>query len=290
MKSSGLPLHNRLRRCGTDSAVIVGLLDEVAALNADEQAREFGDCMSAIAQSSTLSVCALARWLAGDTHTDIGKHLVHNLSVNHLDSNELVRFDLSVLQTPDALLVACRLCALATTPAVSLGWTLGLFRFAEQVAIHHAHELVKYHMREFPFTTQRLLTAVDAETMKALPVIAEAVSALKDESETLNSAPRLKEFAMSRDERIALDSLKRREQREIHRHAEQSSVLLPFFKQQHFKYSREAVIEVTTQDQTFEQVLSMQPHRVSVELPISELLDPLTGPLRRNRLWEGSIT
>jgi hypothetical protein len=100
----------------------------------------------------------------------------------------------------------------------------------------------------------------------------------------------LKEFAMSRDERIALDSLKRREQREIHRHAEQSSVLLPFFTPQHFKYSREAVIEVTTQDQTFEQVLSMQPHRVSVELPISELLDPLTGPLRRNRLWEGSIT
>jgi len=67
--------------------------------------------------------------------------------------------------------------------------------------------------------------------------------------------------------------------------------MLPAFsKQSRFKYSHDAVIEITAQGKTFEHVLSMQSHSISVELSLSERPEPLTGPLRRNRLWEGTAS
>jgi len=215
---------------------------------------------------------------------------VHNLSVTYLAADAPARFDLSMLPPSEAVLVGFRLCALATAPAVSLGWVIGLLRLPDEAAQRHTLELLQHHIQEYPMTTQRLLEAVDAETVAAFPAIAQAASILKQESAALDEAPQLKEFALSREERIALEGIKLREQREIHRHAEQSSVLMAFVKQSHFKYSHETVIEVMAQGQTFEQRLSMQAHRVAIELPISERLDPLTGPLRRNRLWGGPAT
>lgn len=281
---------SRLTRADADPGVIAGLLDEIAALSPDQQARELDDCISAIVQSTALSVAALAKWLTAKAHATVAKNLVHNLSITYLAADAPARFDLSVLPPSEAVLVGFRLCALATAPAVSLGWVIGLLRLSDEAAQRHALELMQRHIKEYPMTTQRLLEAVDTDTAAAFPAVAQAASILKQESDTLDEAPRLIEFALSREERIALEGLKLREQRAIHRHAEQSSVLLAFVKQTHFKYSHEAVIEITAQGQTFEQALSMQAHGLAIELPISERLDPQTSPLRRNRLWGGPAT
>lgn len=281
-------LYSRLTRAGTDPADIAGLLDEVAALDPDQQAHELGDCMSAVVQSPALSVWALGTWLTTNTRIAAAKRLVHDLSVNHLAAATAIRFDLSALRPADALLAGFRLCALGATPSVSLGWVVALLGSPDEAVQAGALKLLQHHMQEYPYTTQRLLDSVDAESKATVTVIAEAASMLKQQADALEQAPRLKEFALSREERIALQGLKLREQREIHHHAEQSSVLLAFMKQSHFKYSRDAVVEITVQGQTFEQVLSMQSHGVSIELPLSERLEPLTGPLRRNRLWEGT--
>jgi hypothetical protein len=281
-------LYIRLTRAGTDPADVAGLLDEVAALDPNQQAHELGDCISAIVQSPTLSVWALGRWLNTNTDIAAAKRLVHELSVNYLAADAAVRFDLSALHPSDAVLTGFRLCALGSAPPVSLGWMLALLGLPDEAVHADALKLLQHHMQEYPYTTKRLLDRVDAESKATLTVIAEAATILKQQADALEQAPRLKEFALSREERIALQGLKLREQREIHRHAEQSSVLLAFVKQSHFKYSRDAAVEITAQGQTFEQVLSMQSHGVSVELPLSERLEPLTGPLRRNRLWGGT--
>ncbi len=280
-------LYSRLTRAGTDPGLLSDLLDEVAVLDPEQQAHELDDCLSAIVRSSAMSVQALGKWLTIDAHRPVAKQLVHNLSVQYLAADTPVFYDLSALQSSDAVLAAFRLCALATTPAVSLGWVLALLRFTDTGVHGHALELLRHHVQEYPYTTQRLLDAVDAELKTAQPDITDAVSILKQQSDALEQAPRLTEFAMSREERIALQGLKLQEQREIHRHAEQSSVLLPFIKQSHFKYSHEVAIEISAQGQTFEQSLPMQLHGVSVELPLSERLDPQTGPLRRRCLWGG---
>jgi hypothetical protein len=283
-------LYSRLTRAGADAADITGLLDEVAALDAEQQAHELGDCMSAIIQSPSLSVWALGRWLTTNTDIAAAKRMVHELSVSYLAADVAVRFDLSTLNPSNAVLAGFRLCALGAAPPVSLGWVLALLGLPDEAAQADALKLLQHHMQEYPYTTQRLLDDADAELKAALPVLAEAASMLKQQADALEQAPRLKEFALSREERIALQGLKLREQREIHCHAEQHSVLRAFAKQSHFKYSREAVVEITAQGQTFEQVLSMQSHGASVELPLSERLEPLTGPLRRNRLWGGTAS
>ncbi|MDP1742687.1 hypothetical protein [Polaromonas sp.] len=263
------------------------MLDEVAALDPDKDTHELDDCLSALIRSPALSVLALGNWLGANAKLPLAKLLVHNLSVQYLAAETPVNLDLAMLQSSDAVLVAFRLCALATTPAFSLGWVLALLRNDETGVQTHALELLRHHIREYPHTTQRLLESMVPDLKTTLPVVAEVLSMLSKQSDAFEQAPRLKEFAMSREERIALQGLKLREQREIHRHAEQSSVLMQFVKQSHFKYSHETVVEFSAQGQTFEQSLSMQPHAVSVELPISERLDPQTGPLRRNRMWAG---
>lgn len=76
-------LNSRLTRAGTDPGVIARLLEEIADLPPDQQARELDNCMSAIAQSTALSVAALAKWLRAKAHVAVAKHLVHNLSVTY---------------------------------------------------------------------------------------------------------------------------------------------------------------------------------------------------------------
>jgi hypothetical protein len=279
-----------LTRAGTDARVIDALLDEVTALSPDQQAHELNDCISAIVRSPALSVLALGKWLTSNTHVATAKQLVHSLNVSYLATDAPVSLDLSALQSSDAVLTAFRLCALTTTPAVSLGWVLALFRFPGQTPHSDALKLLQHHMQEYPYTTQRLLEGADAEWKANFPIIAKAVSMLKQQADALEQEPRLKELALSRKEQIALQGLKLREQREIHRHAEQPSVLSAFVKQSHFKYSHDVAVETTAQGQTFEQVISMQSHGIWVELPLSERLDPLTGRLRRNRLWDGTTS
>lgn len=280
-------LYSRLFHAGADPGILVGLLDEVAALDPDQQVHELDNCLSAIARSPALSVLALGSWLTADAKRPVAKQLVHNLSVQYLAASTPADFDLSAMLPSDAVLAAFRLCALVTTPAVSLGWVVALLRRSDAGVHGHALVLLQHLVQEYPHTTQRLLESLDADVKAALPVLTEVLSMLAQQSVALEQTSRLKELAMSREERVALQGLKLREQREIHRHAEQSSVLLSFVKQNHFKYSHETVIEVTAQGQTFEQSLSMQSHGVSIELPLSERLEPQTGSLRRNRLWEG---
>jgi len=75
-------LYSRLTRAGTDPTDIAGLLNEVAALDPDQQAHELGDCMSAVVQSPALSVWALGTWLTTNTHIAVAKEGLQNLGVS----------------------------------------------------------------------------------------------------------------------------------------------------------------------------------------------------------------
>ncbi|MCW8174279.1 hypothetical protein D8B25_02520 [Verminephrobacter aporrectodeae subsp. tuberculatae] len=268
---------------------IAGLLDEVAALDA----HELGNLIDAIIQSPTLSVWALGRWLTTNTDIDIAaaRRLVRKLSDHYLAADIPVRFDLSALRPTDAMLAGFRLCALGVTLPVSLGWVLALLRLPDEAAqLDDALKLLQYHWQEYPYTTQRLLDSADAGLKPDLTVrIGRISSLLKQQADALEQA-KLKEFNLSHEEWIALQGLKLRKQREIHRHAEQRSKLWKLIKQSCFKYSRDAVVETTAQGQTSDQILSMRPHGVPFESPLSERLDPLTSQSRHEQLWDGTAS
>ena len=102
-------LYYRLTRAGTDPGPLANLLDEVAALDPEQQAHEQDDCLSAIVQSPALSVQALGKWLTSDDHRPLAQQLVHKLNIQYLAADMPVCYDLSALQSSDAVLAAFRL-------------------------------------------------------------------------------------------------------------------------------------------------------------------------------------
>lgn len=261
---------------------------ELAEASSGTWLRDADDCIHAIGDSPKLFATAISKWLAHADFKALAKAVLHKASVRHLQQAAPVFYDLSTIPEAQSILVGYRLCALAATPAVSLGWTLSLAALPTQTAATTAavEHLLKHLVEEQPSTTLRLLSSKDSG-FSALAIATEVRERLQAETEWLEQQPNLREFAMTTEMRLAFWSLRRNEGRDIHRRSQGSSVLAGLFKSQHFKYANRTAIEFAVGGQVQETTLEMAPYSLSVELPLSEHIDPVVGGQTRNSLWQG---
>jgi hypothetical protein len=247
------------------------------------------DCLHAIAQSAVLFPIALARWLAGEADVQLGKALLHQASVAHLAQRFPQSYNVTRVPEADAIMTARRLCALAAAPAISLGWTLSMVRdFPTSEAVRtQAMELLDYHVDQLLVSTAELLASPES-SFRDLDVSIETVRRAREAQQALDGLPRLRELDMTADMRLLHSSLKRSEHREIHRRADEASVFRGLLHQVKLKYASRPVIEVRHESGTHEMAIPMIQQELAVELPLSELTDPVIGRLRRNHLWRSA--
>ncbi len=248
---------------------------------------DIDSCLHAVVQSPVLFPIALARWLVGDSDIRLGKALLHQACIAHLAQRFPQSYDLTRVSEADAITTARRLCALAAAPAISLGWTLSAareFPNSDAVCIQ-TRELLDYHIDQLLVSTVDLLASSDS-SFQALDASVEALRKASEALRILDGLPQLRELGMTADMRLLHSSLKRNEHRDIHRRADEASVFRGVFREVRLKYANRPVIEVQGEEGTQEMAIPMFSHEFSVELPLSELTDPVIGRFRRNRLWQ----
>jgi hypothetical protein len=290
-------LYRKLSMLGNESSNQIAILNEIATVcrerkqtgsTPEEWLAEADDCLHEVAESPALFATAVSSWLTFDEDVLLGKALAGKASVKHLQHSTPVSYDLSNIDEARAILTGCRLCATYVTPAVSLGWALSLASthpISDKTgpAVEH---LLRYHAEEFPWTTRHLL-ASQSSPFKSLEKSTKVLTALEENETWLKSLPRLRELAMTTEMRLTLSSIKRRESRDIHRHASEKSFFSQLFTTQHFKYANKTSVEIVSGNQVHETTLEMSPYSVSTELPLSERTDPEIGAARRKALWQG---
>lgn len=246
------------------------------------------DCLHVIAENSPLFVAAISRWLVDKGSIALAKAVLHKANVRHLQQPGAEFYNLEGVGEAEAVMCAYRLCALNATPAVSLGWALSLgVAFHDLPATEKAViELLRFHMDEFPITTLRLLSA-EGSPFAALELASATLAALKAEDQWLDEQPTLREFAMTPEMRLTLSSLKRGENRAIQRRSRENSVFAQICTTQHFKYANKTAIEFVVGSVVQETTLEMSSFGLSVELPLSEGTDPISGAARRRALARG---
>ena len=274
-----------------DEQLLARLAQHARQTAPDAESDRFGtvdidNCLRAIAQSPVLFPIALARWLVGETDVRLGKALLHQASVAHLDQRFPQSYNLSGVAEADTITTARRLCALAAAPAISLGWTLSMARdFPSSDAVRtQAMELLEYHVDQLLVSTAEFLASPES-SFQDLDASIETLRRAREAQQVLDDLPRLRELDMSADMRLLHSSLKRSEYREIHRRADEASVFRGLLHQVKLKYASRPVIEVRHEYGTQEMAIPMFSHELAVELPLSELTDPVIGRVRRNRLW-----
>jgi len=261
---------------------------ELAAAAPDVWLGDADDCLHAIAESSSLFAPAISKWLTQVDFMALAKALAHKANVQHLGRASPVAYDLAAIPQTQSILVGYRLCALAATPAISLGWTLSLAQLPSQTPAVAAavKQLLTHLVEEQPSSALRLLSSKDSP-FSTLDIANEALRYLQAEADWLKEQPSLREFAMTTEMRLAFRSLRRGENREIQRRSQGASFFANLFKAQHFKYANRTAIEFAVGNQVQETTVEMAPYGLSVELPLSERVDPVLGAQVRSRLWQG---
>lgn len=292
-------LYRKLEQLRSDPEQCRSLIGELTQLcrertkssSIDECLAEAAFCIQTLCQSQTTFALAISAWLTCDEDIRLAKALIHEASVAYFQATTAQEYDLSLVDEQLALLVACRLCALHPSPAVSLGWALSLATSypASTAARQTAQKLLQHHIAEYPATTQRLLSS-DSCPFKSLDLAIQGLSILKEQEAALVELPRIREFTMPPDMRLVYASLKRSENRDVRRHSDEKSFFSQLFTPQYFKYANKTAIEIRAGDDVHETTLEMTAFQLSVELPKSELTDPLASMLSRNRLWRGQPT
>lgn len=289
--------YRRLVVARSEPTKCLPVLDELAkvcrdrkkvSVSSDEWLVEADNCLHEVAYSSAFFAVAVSSWITVDEEVELARALVHKANVRHLQQSAAEAYDLSNIDEARAILAGCRLCACNATPAVSLGWTLSLLvTHPKSDNVRQAAEhLLQYHVDEFPWTTRQLLSP-ESSPFKSVEMANEALAALEKQETWLEGLPRLREFAMTPEMRLILSSLKRSENRAIHRHSMETSVFAQFVTTQHFKYANKTAVEFVVGEAVKETTLEMSPYSLSVELPLSERTDPVSGATRRRALWRG---
>jgi hypothetical protein len=288
-----LGLYDKLSHSTRDAAQDAATLDALAQWvkaqsDADDAVEAAHNCLFEIAKSPALFVAAAARWVASDEHAVLGRALVHEVSVRHLATSKIIPYDMTGVPESDAIQAAFRLCASGNATAVSLGWVLSLARdFPESPHAQMAvSTLLSYLAEQLPGATHRLLRS-DASTLKDLPAAQQTLARLDGMNAIIAQLPVLRELAMTPAMRLAHASFKRSENRDIQRSARESSLLRYLATEFHFKYANRTTIEMGLGDLMRETPMMMDAHHLSMELPLSEVTDPLYGKLNRLRLAEG---
>lgn len=260
------------------------------SLEEDEWKDDIRNCLREIAANPRAQTQALLEWLTTDEDIRTGRALVSEAGVLLLRAREPVRFDLAGVNTQQALLAGARLSAFALCPPLSLGWALSLLENSslEDRAHQAAVGLLEYHVEEYPRSTKRLLEN-SSSTYLALEEAQQALTYLTELSRQIDELPRLRELAMSPAMRIAYAHVRRTENRQINRTANEKSVIAQLFTTHHFKYSNRAAVEFQVGAESKDMTLEMQPYSVEYELPQSEKTDPTKGEIRRSQLSRGVI-
>jgi hypothetical protein len=287
MSSQPDDLIARLAAAEGDAAALSPVLAEIAALAVNPASFEFNHCIHTIAQSPTLTSAALGAWLVTNQEMDAAHALLREINVSNLAGERLVAFEPARLRTSDAITVGYRLAAFDAAPAVVLGWIVACFQVDLEPGGERLVALLRFEARQYPGTTRRLLEGLDPGLVSRYPVLDEIRRAMAAESAARIAAPRLKELSLSMENREILRQHRIREQRDIHRHAEESSVLMQFMRRSHFKYAREVTLQFDAGGTTSEQTVSMQEHGLAMELPFLAMTDPLGLLHKRKRLLQG---
>ncbi|MBX9756912.1 MAG: hypothetical protein K2X80_19300 [Pseudomonadaceae bacterium] len=281
--------RNEPEKCHSAIGELAQLCHEQTRASSLEECLAVADsCLREICQSQTLFAVAVSSWLTHEEDIELAKALVHEASVDHFQATAALAYDLFPIDESLAFLAASRLCALHSSPAISLGWTLSLvISYPENAkALKVAQQLLQHHMNEYPSTTQRLLASQNSP-FNSVGLASQALALLEQQQITLTELPRIREFAMSPEMRLTFASLKRSESRDIQRHSEESSIFSQFVTKQHFKYANKTAVEFVVGDEVQETSLAMTSFQLSVELPTSELTDPVSGAMSRTSLWKG---
>ncbi|WCE03851.1 hypothetical protein [Pseudoxanthomonas sp. JBR18] len=281
-------------RNAADDAVLLARLAELAREMPTEPGSDhlncgpMADALHAIAHSPVLFPIAISAWLSSEEDVPLGKALLHQVSVAHLSQIYPQPYDLAGVDEQQAVIAARRLCALAAAPAVSLGWALSLaHQFSQSALVAGAlPDLLDYHVFELPSSTHKLL-ASNESVFQELDASITTLDRLDQQDADLNALPHLQEFEMTADMRLIFSTLKRSEHREIHRKADDRSILGLIARRINLKYGGHPVVEVRGKAGSTETTMEMFSHELSIELPLSEGTDPVLGNMKRNRLWKG---
>ena len=287
MSSQPDDLFARLSMAESDTAALPSILAEIAAISTTPDSYEFTHCIHSIAQSPLLTSAALGAWLVTAPQMDAMRALLHEMNVSHLAGEQLVPFEPSHLEAAEAILVGYRLAAFDTAPAVVLGWIVACFQADVDPDGERLIALLGHESQQYPGTTRRLLEGLDPGLIARYPALEEMRLAMVAASAARAAAPRLKELTLPIDDREILRRHRVRDQRDIHRQAEEASVLMRFMARSHFKYAREVSLQFDAGGVTAEQPIEMQEHGLAMELPFLAMTDPLGLLFRRKKLLRG---
>ena len=225
---------------------------------------------------------ALPRWLPDDELSVMANALCNHVGVHYLQVEVAVLFDLKGIDREQAKAVAYRLVARNVPPAVSLGWLLSFAaeHGEDEASMSAVEELMGYHVDELPLSTERLLSN-EKSSLVSMEVAQRALTHLRAYNEHLKTLPEARELFMPVPMRLMYASMRRRRNRAINSGTEKRSFFAGLFKSQHFKYSNRAAFEIQVGDRSQEQTVAMAPVSVSMELPISELTDPIAASMQR---------
>lgn len=289
MSSQPDDLFARLAAAERDAEALPSVLADIAALAVTPGSFEFTHCIHSIAQSPALGSAALGAWLVTEQQMEAARALLQEMSVSHLAGDQLVAFEPACLSAAEAVLVGYRLAAFDVAPAVVLGWIVACFQADVEPSGERLVALLGHEAQQYPGTTRRLLEGLDAGLLARYPVLEEVRLAMATTSAARLAAPRLKELKLSVDDQEILRRHRGREQRDIHRQADETSVLMQFMTRSHFKYAHEVALQFDTGGVTVEQPVAMQQHQLTMELPFLAMTDPLGLLLRRKRLLQGDV-
>lgn len=290
MSSQPDDLFTRLRAAENDPVGLVPILNEVAELPARPDSFEFTHSIETIGQSPALASTALEAWLGGATpRLEAAGALLRELSVVHLAGEQLMAFEPGRQGAAEAVLTGYRLAAFDAVPAVVLGWIVASLQAELEPGGERLLALLGYQAQQYPRTVARLLETLEAGLVERYPALGEIRQACGAASVERDAAPRLKELRLSVADREIVHRYRLREQRDIHQQAEESSVLMRFVTQSHFKYAREIALQFDAGGVTAEQPLVMDEYELAMELPFLDMTDPLLLGLRRRKLLQGQV-
>ncbi|MFL9880587.1 hypothetical protein PQR63_19480 [Herbaspirillum rhizosphaerae] len=299
MDSDFPELYRKLTSNRAVPEAAIATLPEIAALcrahkstaGTDNKLPPYADhCFHEIVISLPLFTSAIAQWLTSDEDFELGSALLSKANGEYLDAKSPLSFDLEQVKENMAILAGCRLAAEFSTPAISLGWTLSLLaaRPTSELTQNAVTSLLGYHLDEFPITSKKLLTVPSPE-FESLDLFQLARAEIQKRAQFINSLPFVNEFAMTPEMHMRLVAIRRQENREILRSANDTSFFAKLFSTHHFKYSNKTSVEIHHADGIEETTLDMATHSVSMELPLSERTDPMFGTKLRYALWQGHL-
>lgn len=244
------------------------------------------NCANEIAERATLLAMALAEWLAGEEDHALAKVVLRHANSRYFKAATPVSFDLAAMGPEIAATVCRRLCSRFASPAITLGWALSLARdFPDHPAAGRcADAVLTFLANELPNTARNLLSA-EASAFGELPKAVATLARIQANETRMAAFESLPELKMTREMRWIRARLNREEQREIMEGAKERSVFAQIVTERHFKYATQVVLEHLTPDGMQESTLSMASFSAGIELPLSEVIDPIMGRLRRAALW-----